>query len=246
MSLSQMKKHFQFIVFTTFMIGSVEVSYADFGFIQDKDGYVNVRGNSSLTSKVTSKLNNNEIVSCVMDEGTNNFCLVNASNGVTGFVYKNRVNNFNGYNSIKLSQYSREKAVYNDKNIIVEVYAKKAILDPKLYKTFKGEYKYFNNKKFFGTDGTLPNNDFLQLDKIIIKSKDKKIEIGENDIEQYFFPKNGIDSDKNELADFKIYFLNNNIFILNTFNNGGAAAYNIVLNIKNGKLVANKAWKVEI
>ncbi|HCI7193314.1 SH3 domain-containing protein [Acinetobacter baumannii] len=118
-----MKKHFQFIVFTTFMIGSVEVSYADFGFIQDKDGYVNVRGNSSLNSKVTSKLNNNEIVSCVMDEGTNNFCLVNASNGVTGFVYKNRVN---------------------------------------------------------------------------------------------------------------------------TFNNGGAAAYNIVLNIKNGKLVANKAWKVEI
>lgn len=246
MSLSQMKKYFQFIVFTTFMIGSVEVSYADFGFIQDKDGYVNVRENSSLTSKVTSKLNNNEIVSCVMDERVNNFCLVNASNGVTGFVYKNRINNFSGYTSIKLSQYSKEKAVYNDKNIIVEVYAKKAILDPKLYKTFKGEYKYFNNKKFFGTDGTLPNNDFLQLDKIIVKSKDKKIEIGKNDIEQYFFPKNGIDSNKNELADFKIYYLNNNIFILNTFNNGGAAAYNIVLNIKNGKLVANKAWKVEI
>ncbi|MEN8974772.1 SH3 domain-containing protein [Acinetobacter baumannii] len=241
-----MEKHFKFIISTVLMIGPVGSSYADFGFIQDKDGYVNIRENSSLTSKVTSKLNNNEIVSCVMDERVNNFCLVNASNGVTGFVYKNRVNNFSGYNSIKLSQYSREKAVYNDKNIIVEVYAKKAILDPKLYKTFKGEYKYFNNKKFFGTDGTLPNNDFLQLDKIIIKSKDKKIEIGKNDIEQYFFPKNGIDGDKNELADFKIYYLNNNIFILNTFNNGGAAAYNIVLNIKNGKLVANKAWKVEI
>lgn len=241
-----MEKHFKFIISTVLMMGPVGSSYADFGFIQDKDGYVNVRGNSSLNSKVTSKLNNNEIVSCVMDEGTNNFCLVNASNGVTGFVYKNRVNNFSGYNSIKLSQYSREKSVYNDKNIIVEVYAKKAILDPKLYKTFKGEYKYFNNKKFFGTGGTLPNNNFLQLDKIIIKSKDMKIEIGKNDIEQYFFPKNGIDGDKNELADFKIYFLNNNIFILNTFNNGGAAAYNIVLNIKNGKLVANKAWKVEI
>lgn len=241
-----MKKYFKFIISTVFMMGPVGSSYADFGFIQDKDRYVNVRENSSLTSKVTSKLNNNEIVSCVMDERVNNFCLVNASNGVTGFVYKNRINNFSGYTSIKLYQYSKEKAIYNDKNIIVEVYARKAILDPKLYKTFKGEYKYFNNKKFFGTDGTLPNNDFLQLDKIIIKSKDKKIEIGENDIEQYFFPKNGIDSDKNELADFKIYFLNNNIFILNTFNNGGAAAYNIVLNIKNGKLVANKAWKVEI
>ncbi|XZW35867.1 SH3 domain-containing protein [Acinetobacter baumannii] len=225
-----MKKYFKFIISTVFMMGPVGSSYADFGFIQDKDRYVNVRENSSLTSKVTSKLNNNEIVSCVMDERVNNFCLVNASNGVTGFVYKNRINNFSGYTSIKLYQYSKEKA----------------ILDPKLYKTFKGEYKYFNNKKFFGTDGTLPNNDFLQLDKIIVKNKDKKIEIGKNDIEQYFFPKNGIDSNKNELADFKIYYLNNNIFILNTFNNGGAAVYNIVLNIKNGKLVANKAWKVEI
>ena len=241
-----MTKYLKFIVFTSFMIGFIETSYADFGFIQDKDGYVNVRENSSLSSKVTTKLNNNEIVSCVMDEETNNFCLVNASNGVTGFIYKNRINNFSGYTSIKLSQYSREKVVYSDKNIIVEVYAKKAILDPKLYKTFKGEYKYFNNKQFFGTDGTLPNNDFLQLDKIIIKDKDKKIEIGKNDIEQYFFPKNGIDGDKNELADFKIYYLNNNIYILNTFNNGGVAAYNIFLNIKNGKVVANKAWKVEI
>ncbi|NUG00267.1 SH3 domain-containing protein, partial [Acinetobacter oleivorans] len=55
-----------------------------------------------------------------------------------------------------------------------------------------------------------------------------------------------MDGDKNELADFKIYYLNNNIYILNTFNNGGAAAYNIVLNIKNGKVISNKAWKVEI
>lgn len=241
-----MKKHFKFIIFTVLMIGPVGSSYADFGFIQDKDGYVNVRENSSLSSKVTSKLNNNEIVSCVMDEETNNFCLVNASNGATGFVYKNRINNFSGYTSIKLSQYSREKAVYSDKNIIVEVYAKKAISDPKLYKTFKGEYKYFNNKKFFGTDGSLPDNNFLQLDKIIIKEKDNRIEISRTELEQYFFPKDGIDGGKNELADFKIYYLNNNIFILNTFNDGGAVAYNIVLNVKNGKIVTNKAWKVEV
>jgi len=205
-----------------------------------------VRGNSSLNSKVTSILNNNEIVSCVMDEGENNFCLVNASNGVTGFIYKNRINNFSGYSSINLSQYSREKAVYSDKNIILEVYAKKAILDPKLYKTFKGEYKYFNDKKFFGTDGSLPDNNFLQLDKIIVKEKGNRIEISRTELEQYFFLKYGIDGDKNELADFKIYYLNNNIFILNTFSDGGAAAYNIILNVKNGKIVTNKAWKVEI
>lgn len=178
-----MNKYLKFIVFTAFIIEPIKASYANFGFIQDKDGYVNVRENSSLISKVTTKLNNNEIVSCVMDEETNNFYLVNASNGVTGFVYKNRINNFGGYTSIKLSQYSREKAVYSDKNIIVQVYAKKAILDPKLYKTFKGEYKYFNNKNFFGTDGSLPDNIFLQLDKIIIKEKDNRIEISRAELE---------------------------------------------------------------
>uniref|UniRef100_UPI0018A968FA SH3 domain-containing protein n=1 Tax=Acinetobacter baumannii TaxID=470 RepID=UPI0018A968FA len=86
-----MNKYLKFIVFTAFMIESIEALHADFGLIQDKDGYVNVRENSSLSSKVTSKLNNNEIVSCVMDEETNNFCLVNASNGATGFFYKNRI-----------------------------------------------------------------------------------------------------------------------------------------------------------
>lgn len=105
----------KFVIFTVFMIGPVGASYTDFGFIQDKDGYVNVRESSSLNSKITSKVNNNEVVSCVMDEEANNFCLVNASNGVSGFVYKNRINNFTGYTSIKLSQYSIEKVVFSDK-----------------------------------------------------------------------------------------------------------------------------------
>ena len=153
-----MTKYLKLVVFTSFMIGSIEALHADFGLIQDKDGYVNVRENSSLSSKVTSKLNNNEIVSCVMDEETSNFCLVNASNGVSGFVYKNRINNFTGYTSIKLSQYSIEKVVFSDKKLIVEVYAKNTILDPKFC---KGEYKYFNGNIFFGTDGSLPENNFL-------------------------------------------------------------------------------------
>ncbi len=44
------------------------------------------------------------------------------------------------------------------KKLIVEVYAKNTILDPKFC---KGEYKYFNGNIFFGTDGSLPENNFL-------------------------------------------------------------------------------------
>jgi hypothetical protein len=38
------------------MIVSTKASYADFGFIQDKGGCMNIRVNLSLSSKVTSKL----------------------------------------------------------------------------------------------------------------------------------------------------------------------------------------------
>ncbi|SSV30638.1 SH3 domain protein [Acinetobacter nosocomialis] len=40
------------------MIGSIEASYTDFGFIQAKGGGVNVRLNSNLSTKVTFKLKN--------------------------------------------------------------------------------------------------------------------------------------------------------------------------------------------
>jgi len=33
-----MKKQLKFIIFTVLMIGPIGFSYADFGFIQDKDG----------------------------------------------------------------------------------------------------------------------------------------------------------------------------------------------------------------
>ena len=68
---------------------------------------------------------------------------------------------------MKLSQYSIEKVVLVIK-LIVEVYAKNAILDPKFY---KGEYKYFNGKLFFGTDGSLPDNNFYNLIKLLLEKR---------------------------------------------------------------------------
>lgn len=53
------------------------------------------------------------------------------------------------------------------------------------YNCFK-RYFLINSKLFFGTDGNLPTNNFLQLDKTIIRDKDKKIEVGKNDMQQYF------------------------------------------------------------
>ena len=68
---------------------------------------------------------------------------------------------------MKLSQYSIEKVVLVIKTNSRSI-CKNAILDPKFY---KGEYKYFNGKLFFGTDGSLPDNNFYNLIKLLLEKE---------------------------------------------------------------------------
>ncbi|TCM67537.1 hypothetical protein EC844_10851 [Acinetobacter calcoaceticus] len=72
------------------------------------------------------------------------------------------------------------------------------------------------------------------------------IKLDSNQLEPYFFPTEGLGSGKNELADFNIYYLNDDIYVLNTFSQGGAASYAVMMHIRDGKLVEQSAWKIEI
>ena len=95
-----MRKNKMNYIYFPFLMTISSCIYADFGLIQDKDGYVNVRELADLSSKVISKQKNGEIVSCV-DDIVNNFCFINSSSGVNGYIYNNRINRFDGYNKIK-------------------------------------------------------------------------------------------------------------------------------------------------
>ena len=81
-----MRKNKMNYIFFPFLMMISSCIYADFGLIQDKDGYVNVRELADLSSKVISKQKNGEIVSC-MDDIVNNFCFINSSSGVNGYIY---------------------------------------------------------------------------------------------------------------------------------------------------------------
>lgn len=111
-------------------------------------------------------------------------------------------------------------------------------------KSLKGSelYSLYKGKAFYGTDGDLPTVNFLQLNRIVVKIQEQKIIINSDQLENYFFPKDGLSS-KNELAAFQIYQKNNDLYIINSLSSGGAAQYNIALHIKDGKLVKNSVWK---
>lgn len=46
------------------LLGISALSHADYGFVDDPDGFVNVRDSDSLKSKVSTRLKNGEAVSC--------------------------------------------------------------------------------------------------------------------------------------------------------------------------------------
>ena len=238
------------ILFTLFLTGATS-AYAKFGFIQDKDGYVNLRESSARHAVVIQQLKNDEIISCQMEESKSKFCFISAPDlKQNGYVYKNRINFFKGFNTVSLAQYTALKAIYKNKDIVIEVAAIPAKQEDSLYTSLDEHgqriYKYYKDKVFFGTDGDIPPLGFLQLDQITIKYKSKVLQLNAAQLEQYFFPSISLDEQQNELADFEVFYLNDDVYIFNALNQGGAGGYNLLIQIHNGELMKPQAWREEI
>lgn len=77
------------------LLGILALSHADYGFVDDPDGFVNVRNSDSLNSKVSTRLKNGEAVSCNFEQGDPAFCFAHFSIGFrqdSGFIHKSRIN----------------------------------------------------------------------------------------------------------------------------------------------------------
>ena len=91
----------------------------------------------------------------------------------------------------------------------------------------------------------MPNNNYFQLSEIEIVFNGKVIIISSENLKGYLFPKKQLNN-KNELSYFNIYLKGDELYLINQFNSGGAASYNIYFYIKDYKLLRNKAWLEEI
>ncbi|QIO07238.1 SH3 domain-containing protein [Acinetobacter shaoyimingii] len=231
-----------FLVFTE--------TYADYGIIQDPDGYVNVRAQASLKAKVVDKLKNGEVVSCSFEkgeQGDSSFCdaLYNVNGRVNfDFIHRSRVNFFNGFQKWKFIKTISNKAIYQSGKNQIRIVVQPAEVAIQDFKKTAQAYTHYKNKPFFGTDGGLPSEDGMyQLREIKITYKGKTIIIPQQNLEQYFFPNTPLAKDNfhdHELSE--IYSKGNDIYILNSLSNGGAAQYTLLLHLKDGKLIKQSAW----
>lgn len=217
---------------------------ADFGLISDKDGYVNLREEMSLKSKIVEKIINNEVVSCILEEENSKFCYTNLSNGKQGYIYKNRVNFFKGYSKISLSKVMSNFIIFKGDNLEIKIFYKELKVDKKELEKIGDKY-YLGEEAIWGIDNIMPNNNYFQLSEIEIVFNGKVIIISSENLKGYLFPKKQLNN-KNELSYFNIYLKGGELYLINQFNSGGAAAYNIYFYIKDYKLLRNKAWLEEI
>lgn len=221
-------------------------SNADIGLIADGDGFVNVRESPSLDAKVIAKLNNRTAVSCVLEGKNAKFCLVTSANlKQSGYVYKDRVDFFKAYTAVPLFKSSALNAIYKDNTINISIEAQAADTNIRNYsKTSSHNYTKYKGKAFYGTDGELPEQNFIQLSQININIGASKLTLNSADVGHLFLPRE--DQGRNELSSFKVLHKGKDLYLFNTLNEGGAAAYHLFIYIHDGKWVDQKVWREEI
>lgn len=79
---------------------------------------------------------------------------------------------------------------------------------------------YIGNKYLWGTDNQMPTSDFLYYLRLKLNMVEKLLLFYQM-IWNTFFTKDGLNG-RNELADFKIYYKDGDIYIMNQFNSGGS------------------------
>ena len=224
--------------------------FAQYGFIDDLDGAVNVRTTNSLHSKVIAKLNNGEVVSIIDDYSDHHFDYVLNSElpNHSGFIHKSRINRFKNFQKWKIESNSKFHAQYRSGQATVKIETQPAQINPKDFKfgSIPQPFQRYKNKDFFGTDGQLPTGS-LQFKSIDVQWNGNKISLSSKDLEQYFFPSTPrVKGGKQDFAEAEIYSKDKDLYIINTLATGGAAQYVLVIHIQNGKILDIRAWNESI
>lgn len=219
-----------------FMIVS-HFTHAQFAKIIDKDGYVNVRKQASVTSEIVSKINMDEIVYAFPDGKLRDWVIVDYTDrqneNITGYVHHSRIKLIESYEKIPIKSFNDSIAKFIAKDVNVEIKSEK--FDYKKNKKYFSSTKYedytvedkFKGQQVWGTDGTIPTSHYTSIKATI---KGRSLQIPEKEIENLF----NINS-----AFAACYYdnLNDTLYIISV-NGDGAGGYAVLFKIEKGNYKA--------
>ena len=197
-----------------------------FAVINDKDGYVNVRKEKSVHSKVLKKLDNNTLIFVLEYDKDYYGNWIYADN--EGYIYNDRVKWIHNFPQIAKGIAKGNTIVFEGKEIQVVLSTEKFDKSKhsfKYHKEYRDVIEKIDGKLFWGTDGNMPKREYKSIE---VKIRGKQVPIPKsayNDLyESYLYTEfNSVHYDKD-----------NDILYIVALNSDGAGAYMVCWQIEKG------------
>ena len=220
-----MKKLFlTFLFFCQFAL--VRAQEEAFAVVNDKDGYVNVRKEKSVHSKVLKKLDNNTLIFVLEYDKAYYGNWIYADN--EGYIYNDRVKWIHNFPQIAKGIAKGNTIVFEGKEIQVALSTEKFDKNKhsfKYHKEYRDIIEKIDGEPFWGTDGNMPKREYKSIE---VKIRGKQVSIPQsayNDLyESYLYTEfNSVHYDKD-----------NDILYIVALNGDGAGAYMVCWQIEKG------------
>jgi hypothetical protein len=200
---------------------------AQFGIINDSDGYANVRRTAKKEDNINGKLYNGDVVYVFESEGNwSSVDFYNDKKELSGYIYSDRVKQISDYKQIPIKTDDGNRIVLQSKEIKITLIETAVNM-----KNYKAEYvddtqliKSLNGKPVFGKDGGAPETEYQS---ITIEFGKQKITLPKEALVNLFEP-----SLKNSEAH---YDSEKDILYLQSMNSDGAGSYYVIWTIENQK-----------
>jgi len=218
------------LILLFFLISNVVFAQAieggAFAVINDKDGYVNVRKEKSVHSKVLKKLDNNTLIFVLEYDKAYYGNWIYADN--EGYIYNDRVKWIEKLPKIAKGITKGNTIVFEGKEIQVTLSTEKFDKNKhsfKYHKEYRDIIEKIDGEPFWGTDGNMPKREYKSIE---VKIRGKQVSIPQsayNDLyESYLYTEfNSVHYDKD-----------NDILYIVANNGDGAGAYMVCWQIEKG------------
>ena len=214
-----------FLLFCQFVVAQV-IEGGAFAVINDKDGYVNVRKEKSVHSKVLKKLDNNTLIFVLEYDKDYYGNWIYAD--YEGYIYNDRVKWIHNFPQIAKGIAKGNTIVFEGKEIQVALSTEKFDKDKhsfKYHKEYRDVIEKIDGKPFWGTDGNMPKKEYKSIE---VKIGGKQVSIPQSAYSDLYQP--NLYTDLN----FVYYDKDNDILYIVANNGDGAGAYMVCWQIEKG------------
>ena len=214
-----------FLLFCQFVVAQA-IEGGAFAVINDKDGYVNVRKEKSVHSKVLKKLDNNTLIFVFEYDKAQEGNWIYADN--EGYIYNDRVKWIHNFPQIAKAIAKGNTIVFEGKEIQVVLSTEKFDKSKhsfKYHKEYRDVIEKIDGKPFWGTDGNMPKREYKSIE---VKIRGKQVSIPQSAYSDLYQP--NLYTDLN----FVYYDKDSDILYIVANNGDGAGAYMVCWQIEKG------------